>query len=193
LGVVGTADNAIGVAAHTNGAGSPALYAVNDTPTAGSLIFDAFGGGVGGECFIDVGGNLHCTGNVTGVAAVQGGSRKVALYGLESPENWYEDFGSGKLSGGLATVKLDPQFGETVNTNVDYHVFLTANGDCKGLYVAQKSPTSFEVRELGGGASGVTFEYRIVAHRRGEESVRMADLTELLPKHEAGIASLNPK
>jgi hypothetical protein len=32
--------------------------------------------------------------------------------------------------------------GETVNTGLDYHVFLTPNGDCKGLYVSQKSPTS---------------------------------------------------
>lgn len=193
VGVVGTADDAIGVGAHTNGADSPALYAQNDTTSTTALLFDAIGGSVGGECFIDVSGNLHCTGNVTGVVAVQGGSRKVALYAVESPENWYEDFGSGQLSRGAATIALDPQFVETVATTSEYHVFLTANGECKGLYVAQKSPTSFEVREVGGGASGVAFDYRIVAHRKGQETTRMADLTDRLPKHGSGLAALDTK
>jgi hypothetical protein len=169
--VVGTADNAIGVGAHNNGAGSPALYAQNDSTTNSALLFDAIGGSVGGECFIDVSGNLHCTGNVTGVVAVQGGSRKASLYAMESPENWFEDFGSGHLSGGAATINLDGAFAETVNTSADYHVFLTPNADCKGLYVSQKSVSSFEVRELGGGASSIAFEYRIVAHRKGQEGI----------------------
>jgi hypothetical protein len=112
---------------------------------------------------------------------------------VESPENWYEDFGSGQLSGGVASVALDSKFAETVNTAVDYHVFLTASGDCKGLYVAHKTPTSFEVRELGGGGSGIAFDYRIVAHRKGEETTRMADVTDQLPKHDGGLAFMNPK
>ena len=41
---------------------------------------------------------------------------------------------------------------------MEYHVFLTPNGDCKGLYIAAKTPTSFEVRELGGGTSSVRFD-----------------------------------
>jgi hypothetical protein len=65
-----------------------------------------------------------------------------------------------------------------VNTGVEYHVFLTANGDCKGLYVSQKSATSFEVRELGGGNSSIAFDYRIMAKRTGYEKNRMEDVTE---------------
>jgi hypothetical protein len=83
VGVVGTADNAIGVGARNNGSGSPALYAQNDSTTNTALLFGAIGGSVGGECFIDVSGNLHCIGNVTGVVAVQGGSRKAPLYAME--------------------------------------------------------------------------------------------------------------
>jgi len=188
-GVVGTADDAIGVGAHTNGADSPALYAQNDTTSTTALLFDAIGGSVGGECFIDVSGNLHCTGNVTGVVAVQGGSHKAALYAMESPENWFEDFGSGHLSGGAATITLDAGFAETVNTSVDYHVFLTPNGDCKGLYVSQKGPSSFEVRELAGGASSIAFDYRIVAHRKGQEGIRMQDMTDRLQNHDHSMAN----
>ena len=33
--------------------------------------------------------------------------RKVALYSVQSPENWFEDFGSGSLTNGAVTIKLD--------------------------------------------------------------------------------------
>ena len=82
-------------------------------------------------------------------------------------------------------VNIEAVFGETVNTGVEYRVFLTPNGDCKGLYVAQKSPTSFVVRELGGGHSSIAFDYRIMAKRVGYEKVRLTDLTEQLNKQEA--------
>jgi hypothetical protein len=57
-------------------------------------------------------------------------------------------------------------------------VFLTPNGDSEGLYVAGKTATGFEVREQGGGTSNISFDYRIVAKRRGYESVRLEDITE---------------
>jgi hypothetical protein len=57
-------------------------------------------------------------------------------------------------------------------------VFLTPNGDCKGLYVASKTAGGFEVRELGGGTSNISFDYRIVAKRLGFENARMEDVTE---------------
>jgi hypothetical protein len=39
--------------------------------------------------------------------------------------------------------------------------------------VANKTPTGFEVRELGGGSADVSFDYRIVAHRLGFEEARL--------------------
>ncbi len=184
VGVVGTSDAGIGVGAHTNGNAAAALYAQNDTTDTSALLFDAIGGSVFGECFIDVKRDLHCTGSITPVVAVKQGTRKAALYAMSSPENWFEDFGSGHLSNGSATIALDPEFAETVNTGVDYHVFLTPNGESKGLYVSQKDPSSFEVRESGGGSSSISFDYRIVAHRKGQEGVRMADLTERMQSHQ---------
>ena len=97
-----------------------------------------------------------CSGSKNAVVPVEGGKRQVALAAIESPKNWFEDFGSAQLVAGLATVQLDATFRQTVNANLEYHVFLTPNGDCKGLYVHQKTATSFEVRELGGGNSHVT-------------------------------------
>jgi hypothetical protein len=75
------------------------------------------------------------------------------------------------------TVAMDPRFAGIVNTGVEYHVFLTPNGNCKGLYVASKSANGFEVRELGDGGSSVGFDYRIVAKRAGHETERLGDAT----------------
>jgi len=156
---------------------NPALYVENDDSTgAGDLAFDVKGPGFGGECSIDVTGNLFCTGTLG--AAVKGqGNKKVGLYTMQSSENWIEDFGSGALTGGVATIRLEPHFARTVSGRADYHVFLTPAGDCDGLYVANKTATTFEVRELRSGTSSVQFDYRIVAHRKGFEAARLPDVS----------------
>jgi hypothetical protein len=74
-------------------------------------------------------------------------------------------------------VKIDPAFAETISASADYHVFLTPRGDSKGLYVAHATAAGFEVRESGGGTSSLSFDYRIVAKRRGFESERLTDVT----------------
>jgi hypothetical protein len=141
-------------------------------------VFTAFGEGFAGFCGVDAGGDLSCSGSQSAVVPVDGGSHKVALYAVEGSESWFEDAGSAQLSDGKAVVNLEPIFGKTVNTGVEYQVFLTPNGDCRGLYVSGKSPTSFEVRELGGGTSSIAFDYRIMAKRKGYEGVRLADKTQ---------------
>jgi hypothetical protein len=112
------------------------------------------------------------------MAATGGGARKVETYSVQSPENWMEDFGSGVLQKGVAVVQIDPAFAETVSETADYHVFLTPKADSKGLYVINETANSFEVRESGGGTSSLTFDYRIVAKRRGYEAQRLTDVTE---------------
>jgi hypothetical protein len=110
--------------------------------------------------------------------ATTSSAHQVETYSMQSPENWMEDFGSASLSSGKATVTIDAAFAETANTSAEYHVFLTPNGDSKGLYVIAKSATSFEVRESGGGSSSLSFDYRIVAKRKGYEAQRLVDVTE---------------
>lgn len=60
----------------------------------------------------------------------------MALSAIESPKDSFEDFGSAQLSAGSAVITLEPEFPQTVNTRMEYHVFLTPNGDCKGLYIS---------------------------------------------------------
>jgi hypothetical protein len=148
---------------------------VNLNTGAGSLAFEAEG--KNGHCEIDTSGDLSCTG-AKGAIVNLPDTRRVRLYAMQSPDNWFEDFGSGQLSSGKSVIKLDSTFAETVNSSLDYHVFLTPNGDSRGLYVARKTATSFEVREQGGGTSSVAFDYRIVARRKGYENIRMEDVTE---------------
>jgi hypothetical protein len=131
-----------------------------------------------GICGFGSGGNLTCTGQVKTLASVSNGARTVETYSMQSPENWMEDFGSGDLRNGSATVTIDPSFADTVTASTDYHVFLTPNGDSKGLYIASKTATSFVVRESGSGRSTLAFDYRIVAKRRGLEAQRMIDVTD---------------
>jgi hypothetical protein len=176
----------------TADAGSAGVFFNNDSDTITSVftlealnfgsnpeapVFLAAGPG---GCNIDAGGDLSCSGSVTGVVPVDSGSRKVALYAIQGPENWFEDAGSGQLSNGSARIDLDPIFAQTVNTEIDYKVFPVPNGDCKGLYITHKTQTWFEVHELGGGTSSVAFDYRIMAKRKGYENVRLADKTNQL-------------
>jgi len=174
VGVLGTTDNAIAGVFEDNSSGLWTLYAWNYD--SGGFPFVA-GSSSGNSCDIDYQGNLNCTGAKHAVVLIDGGKRKVALSAIESPKNWFEDFGSEQLSNGVAVIALDGDFAQTVNTELDYHVFLTPSGDCRGLYVAQKSPTSFEVRELKGGTSNIRFDYRIVALRKNFENIRLEDHT----------------
>jgi hypothetical protein len=181
--VIGTAIDSYAGDFLNNSAFFPALYVDNSIQAGFASVFSAVG--AYGSCTIYSNGNLNCTGGTEDVVNVDNGARKVALNSVQSPENWFEDFGSGSLSNGAVTIKLDPTFAETVNTGIEYHVFLTPKGDCKGLYFSNENAKGFDVRELGGGTSNVTFDYRIVAKRLGYENVRLADLTDEINRQDA--------
>jgi hypothetical protein len=153
----------------------------NDFTSAGDLALDVLGPNFGGECSVDVSGNLFCTGTL-GAAVKAGAKQRYGTYGVQSPENWIEDFGSSALNLGVVTINLEPRFAQTISSKTDYKVFLTPAGECEGLYVAGRTATSFEVRELKQGTSNVQFDYRIVAHRKGLETARLPELKMGSPK-----------
>ncbi|MCI0519540.1 MAG: hypothetical protein L0Z70_04715 [Chloroflexi bacterium] len=145
------------------------IYLDSDNNSTGE--FRVWNGAGASACTIQEDGDLICTGAKSAVVTVGEEQRK--LYAIESPEVWFEDFGSAALVNGAAQVTIEALFAKTVNLGVDYHVFLTPLGDCKGLYVAEKTATGFTVRELGGGSANVAFDYRIVARRAGYENRRL--------------------
>src|ERR1044071_1860967 len=55
----------------------------------------------------------------------------------------------------------------------DYHVFLTAEGEGRGLYVSRKGSTGFEVREQQRGDGTASFSYRVVARRKDIDGARL--------------------
>ena len=173
----------------SNGA-APTLEVINNN-TSGAIASFLSANGTG--CFIDSSGNLTCTGSISGGVAWYGGNGRVRSHdraiGVSAAEprsatapqlaagasgEWLEDYGSGWLKNGAATVALNSTFAEAI-VGKDYHVFFTPYGDCKGLYVARKRKRGFEVRELGGGRSTVEFDYRVVGkHPKIQRPIRMS-------------------
>jgi hypothetical protein len=152
-GVIGTS-NFIGVFGFCGGAKGVGVAGQATDPTSNAGYFA---------------GNVVVTGTLT--AAVKNamvpfpdGTQRL-LHCMESPEHWFEDFGAAKLKRGRALVKLDADFGKVIKRG-DYRVFLTPEGDCRGLYIRRKGAAGFEVRELMGGKSSVAFCYRIVGRRK---------------------------
>jgi hypothetical protein len=129
-------------------------------------------------------GNVVVTGQIfagikDAIVPFPDGSTRV-LHCMESPEHWFEDFGSARLTRGRVTVKLDADYAKVVKLN-EYRVFLAPEGDCQGLYV-RKHRKSFEVRELQGGTSNIAFSYRIVAKRKDIKAhTRFAKIDTRLP------------
>jgi hypothetical protein len=204
-GVLGTADSAYAGLFINNSS----VYSTLRIQTLNSqgTMFEAVNPATTDYCSINNDADLFCSGTVSGVVSIGGSTRKVALSAIESPKNWFEDAGAAQLVNGSAVVALDSEFVQTVNTEMDYKVFPVPNGECKGLYVTNKTPGSFEVRELGGGTSNIAFDYRIMALRKNYENIRFEDhtndpnpskMTERMKEHKAkaspvsGTAS-NPK
>jgi hypothetical protein len=152
--------------------------AVGVNSTSGIGLYGSSAGGFG----IVSSGNLYVTGTMTvtgakSAAVRDAGGKLRRMYSLESPESWFEDFGSGQLSGGSATVTLEPGFAGVVRSD-GYRVFPVPKGDCKGLYVNNLTSGGFSVHELQGGTSSVAFDYRVVARRKDIAGARLEPVDE---------------
>jgi hypothetical protein len=129
---------------------------------------------------VQIAGSLTVFGSPKHAAVrVSDGSYR-ALYCMESPECWFEDFGEAQLIAGKSEIKLDAQFASVVKTR-DYHVFLSPYGDCNGLYVSRRTARGFTVRELKKGLGKVRFSYRVVARRKDIEDERMPKVAYPVP------------
>ena len=106
------------------------MACVGATATAGgSAVVGATNGVAGAYAGVFYGPVL-----VGGAFTVVGGAKSAAvphpdgshrrLYCMESPESWFEDFGTGHLECGRAEIAIDPDFAALVRLD-DYHVFLT--------------------------------------------------------------------
>ena len=161
FGLVGASSQAIGVYGR---GGTVGIYGVPINPGGFAAQFN-------GNVVIQ--GSLTVTGSYPKSAAVKKrDGTQARMYCMESPESWFEDFGTAELKQGQATVDLDPEFDQVVKGD-DYRVFLTPIGvDCS-LYVSRKGPHRFDVRTVGGALKNGTFDFRVVARRFDNVGKRM--------------------
>jgi hypothetical protein len=163
-GVIGSADQRAGVIGTSNASIGVYGFSTGNAGVVGESV-SSFAGYFGGN--VQITGNLTVNGMISpnpklAVVLFPDGTHR-ALYCMESPEVWFEDFGIARLKRGRAVVKIDADFVKLIKRG-GYRVFLTPEGDCRGLYARRKA-NSFEVRELMGGKSSIAFAYRIVGRR----------------------------
>jgi hypothetical protein len=179
-GVYGLADKTtgtnIGVYGQSNSTSGYGVFGFANTTTGsnyGVYGYDVSPSGYGVFSFGTMGveGDFTATGTKSAIVETRDYGWR-SLYAVESPQNWFEDFGRATLSGGEAVVPIEQIFAQTVNLDKDYHVFLTPIGNCS-LYVADMSSHSFTVRAQEGAACEITFDYRIIAARLDYEDLRL--------------------
>jgi hypothetical protein len=159
---------------------SPYASVEADTNTANGFLFSGFDSNLDNVYNVDTAGNVHITGQMFTAGSCSSGciagghiAKRVVSYTPRESQPTMEDLGSAELTDGRAHVSLDPSFGNVIDRGSSYLVFLTPDGDCKGLFVADKTPSGFDVAELQGGRSTIAFDYRIVARPFGDHSARL--------------------
>jgi len=166
-GVIGAGGTGVGgnfsgatIGTFTSSGAGIALFAQSTTGTAGR-----FDGNV------TIAGNFEASGTKQAVVTAKDGATR-GLFCLEAPQSFFEDVGEARLANGSAQVTIDPAFASVVDLSQTSHIFLTPQGDCNGLFVAERSDSGFTVRELRNGTSSLTFSYRIMAHRADATAAR---------------------
>ncbi|MGE5352407.1 MAG: hypothetical protein ACM3P0_10010 [Acidobacteriota bacterium] len=125
------------------------------------------------DSYAFVGGSLGKTGygiltsGVNGVMVKDGKGENRVMFNPASPEVVLEDYGTGQLERGFAHVSMDSLFSRTITVDDvnPVKVFVQVEGDCNGVFVTNKTKEGFDVKELKGGRSHVTFSWHAVATR----------------------------
>jgi hypothetical protein len=186
-GVFGDADSNTtfgveGMNSSTDSAGTGGVLGVDQD---GAGVWGDAEVGVVGQCASNAGdefmgedenGDENFTVDCTGMPSMIVRTRHNALADATVPastQSVIEDYGEAQLVNGAATVRLDPAFADAITDHAVYLVFVTPDGDTNGLFVSGKTPTGFQVREVRGGHSSLTFDYRIVARPANDDRPRM--------------------
>jgi hypothetical protein len=190
-GVYGVSGSSYGVGAFSFN-GEAALLAVDnntngvamlgEAPT-GAQLFDGYNPDSGDVVSIDASGNMILAGSLTQngsplVRTAGSHGEEVATFGERSSSATVEDMGEARLVAGHAFVPLDKTFASVIDKAVKYLVFLTPEGDNRGLYASGYSAAGFSVTESGGGRSTLAFDYRVVAKPYDAGSARLPAMSE---------------
>lgn len=105
----------------------------------------------------------------------------VEVYASMSPEVSLTLSGTSTLSNGQAVIEfeqVDSEFNDIISSIAPIRVLITPNGPTSILYVSQKSNNGFSVQEVGGTTSDVSFDWLVIAYRRGYEPTQEQSMTE---------------
>ena len=96
---------------------------------------------------------------------------RVNISAYETAEYYFGDIGRGEVTDGSCMIEIESLFKETVNTDIDYEVFLTPYG--RGMvYVEEMTPEYFIIK-----GDDIKFAWELKAKRKGYEDVRL-ELTD---------------
>jgi hypothetical protein len=177
FGVYGLSTRGHGLVGATAAAGAAAVVGATNG------VAGAWAGAFYGSVII--GGDLIVVGGAKSAAVPHPDGSHRQLYCVESPESWFEDFGTGTLLDGRADVPIEPGFAAVADMD-HYHVFLTAYDHDHLLYVTERTPKGFAVKAdttlaalKGCKASDLsgTFSWRVVAKRKDITGERLAIVT----------------
>lgn len=185
VGVIGAGNNTTPVLPGSSGCGGAFTgtvwgvygYASNSSSTRGGGYFacNPTSGGAYAYCgYRNNSTNYKTIGNGTNSTIVKNTQGElITLYCPEAPEVVFQDYGIGQLVDGFAHITLDPDLVININVSATHpmKVFITPEGDCNGVYVTNKSSDGFDVVELMGGRSNVSFSWQIVATRANEQTI----------------------
>jgi hypothetical protein len=183
--LVATSDNSVALQVHsTNNAGaliesgnyvaavvkgSP-VAVLTTTPSNGFPLVAQQANGGPTVFYVDGLGNMYYHGTLQQFLRTTTGTAAIA-YGARSTHESIQDSGTAQLINGSAVIKLGRVFAGAI---ASYHVFLTAEDESRGLYVAAKSPSEFVVREASGGRDSFAFDYHIYAQLSRYASAQVA-------------------
>ncbi|MDD2758614.1 MAG: tail fiber domain-containing protein [Patescibacteria group bacterium] len=100
---------------------------------------------------------------------------KKDMYAMRSPESEYIFSSSSQMINGEADIAFDIPTQEIIDPSVPIKVNITlTSGGAVGVYVKSKSEMGFVVKELNGGTSDATFDWMVIAKRRGASAITPA-------------------
>jgi|SRR5579862_6110766 len=180
VGVIGggnsTEGSSVGLLGQSNGSVGAALGAM--TLGSGALEMVAHNLLTSQDVMsLDENGTMILAGTLTTYSSpaivVRSGGASHLAYAPANAESTIEDGGDGRIAFGSGFVAIDPALAAALDPRKPYQVFVTPKGDCRGLFVASKTPRGFYVRELMGGRSSVAFSYRIAGAPATSRTARL--------------------
>ena len=146
--------------------GGDAALLISAASSSRIQFYDSFSDD--GEDMIKLQGNLEVRGTKSRVARTENFSDRL-LYCYETPTPMFGDLGCGTTNDrGIAIVDIDPAFSETINSGIEYQVFLQKEGD-GDIWIAEKDTEFFMVR----GTPNLKFSWELKCIQKNFEHLRL--------------------